>query len=150
MNLLLLSMRASWLWAGSASFFCHPPCPVGLPFGILTYPVGRVGVIHASAWKVNSANFAITEFCEVRCCAQSMQKDCPPSWIAGRILQGRGRNEVMGVRRHPLWCMPDQPITGRGMKEIYAPRRAAAVPHDTLCHGAHTSSSPRSMVRSLP
>ena len=31
----------------------------------------------------------------------------------------------------------------------YAPRRAAAVPYDTLCHGAHTSSSPRSMVRSL-
>jgi hypothetical protein len=71
-----------------------------------------------SAWKVLSANFAVTEFCEVRCCAQSMQKDFLPSWISGRILQGRGRKEVMGVRRHPLWCMPDQPITGRGMKEI--------------------------------
>jgi hypothetical protein len=32
-------------------FFCHSPRPVGLPFGILTYPVGRVGVIHQSAWK---------------------------------------------------------------------------------------------------
>src|SRR5215207_519060 len=50
-------MRASWLWAGSASFFCHSPCPVGPPFGILTYPVGRVGVIHWSAWKGNSAKF---------------------------------------------------------------------------------------------
>jgi hypothetical protein len=39
---------------------------VGSPFGILTYPDGRVGVIHRSAWKKNSANFAITEFSEVR------------------------------------------------------------------------------------
>jgi hypothetical protein len=55
--------RASWLWAGGASFLCHspalwvrpvgPPCgsalwvrPVGPPFGTLTYPVGRVDVIH--------------------------------------------------------------------------------------------------------
>ena len=42
------------------------PRSVGSPFGILTYPVGRVGVIHRSAWKVNSANFAMTEFSEVR------------------------------------------------------------------------------------
>jgi hypothetical protein len=42
------------------------PRPVGSPFGILTYPDGRVGVIHRSAWKKNSANFAITEFSEVR------------------------------------------------------------------------------------
>src|SRR5215213_292297 len=72
--------------------------------------------------NAQNANFVKTEFCEVRCCAQSMQKDCPPSWIAGRILQGRGPNEVMGVRRHPLWCMPDQPITGRGIKEIVTAR----------------------------
>jgi hypothetical protein len=30
------------------------PRPVGSPFGILTYPVGRVGVIHRSAWNTNS------------------------------------------------------------------------------------------------
>src|SRR5215218_9534756 len=29
-------MRAFWLWEGSASFLCHPPCPVGPPFGLLT------------------------------------------------------------------------------------------------------------------
>jgi hypothetical protein len=34
------------------------PRPVGPPFGILTYPDGRVGVIHRSAWKWNSAKFA--------------------------------------------------------------------------------------------
>jgi hypothetical protein len=27
------------------------PRPVGPPFGILTYPDGRVGVIHPSAWR---------------------------------------------------------------------------------------------------
>jgi hypothetical protein len=27
------------------------PRPVGPPFGILTYPDGRVGVIHRSAWR---------------------------------------------------------------------------------------------------
>src|SRR5829696_5884449 len=48
-------------------------------------------LIHRSAWKGNSANFALTEFYEVRSCAQSMEKDCPPSWISGRTLQGRGR-----------------------------------------------------------
>ena len=42
------------------------PRPVGPPFGILTYPGGRVAVIHRSAWKKNSANFALTEFTEVR------------------------------------------------------------------------------------
>src|SRR5215208_7394944 len=61
-----------------------------------------------------------------------MQKDCPPSWISGRILQGRGQNEVMSVRRHPLWCMPDQPITGRGMKEIVTARSWI---HHTLPEG---------------
>jgi hypothetical protein len=42
--------------------------PVGPSFGILTYPVGRVGVIHQSAWKWNSPkfNFRFTEFSEVR------------------------------------------------------------------------------------
>jgi hypothetical protein len=50
---------ASWLWAGSASFLCHPPCPVGVPFGNLTYPDGRVGVIHPSAWNGDSRKFRI-------------------------------------------------------------------------------------------
>src|SRR5215208_7562908 len=35
------------------------PRPVGPPFGILTYPDGRVGVIHPSAWKANSQKFAL-------------------------------------------------------------------------------------------
>src|SRR5215213_4947707 len=42
------------------------PRPVGPPFGILTYPVGRVGVIHPSAWKGNSQKFA-KEAARVRC-----------------------------------------------------------------------------------
>jgi hypothetical protein len=50
------------------------PRPVGPPFGILTYPDGRVGVIHPSAWKGNSTKFAGTEFSEVRVTARS------PSW----------------------------------------------------------------------
>src|SRR5215208_3209365 len=52
--------RASWLWEGSAPFLCQSPCPVGPPFGILTYPVGRVGVIHPSAWNRYSAKFTCT------------------------------------------------------------------------------------------
>jgi hypothetical protein len=36
------------------------PRPVGPPFGILTYPDGRVGVIHRSAWKWNSPKFTFT------------------------------------------------------------------------------------------
>src|SRR5215216_1731375 len=46
-----------------------------------------------SLWKGNSAklNLRFTECYEVRCCAQSMEKDCPPSWISGCMLQGRGR-----------------------------------------------------------
>jgi hypothetical protein len=35
------------------------PRPVGSPFGILTYPDGRVGVIHRSAWKKNSRKFTV-------------------------------------------------------------------------------------------
>jgi hypothetical protein len=35
------------------------PRPVGSPFGILTYPDGRVGVIHRSAWNKNSPKFAV-------------------------------------------------------------------------------------------
>jgi hypothetical protein len=31
------------------------PLPCGSALGILTYPVGRVGVIHPSAWNRNSA-----------------------------------------------------------------------------------------------
>jgi hypothetical protein len=41
------------------------PRPVGPPFGILTYPDGRVGVIQPSAWNKNSANFALPNFSEV-------------------------------------------------------------------------------------
>jgi hypothetical protein len=36
------------------------------PFGVLVYPDGRVGVIHRSAWKGNSRDFAQTAFSEVR------------------------------------------------------------------------------------
>jgi hypothetical protein len=42
------------------------PLPCGSALGILTYPVGRVGVIHPSAWNRNSANFAFWGFSEVR------------------------------------------------------------------------------------
>src|SRR5829696_1895874 len=38
-----------------------------------------------------SPNLVEGKFYEVRCCAQNMEKDCPPSWISGRMLQGRGR-----------------------------------------------------------
>jgi hypothetical protein len=41
------------------------PLPCGSALGILTYPVGRVGVIHPSAWNRNSANFAFWAFSEV-------------------------------------------------------------------------------------
>src|SRR5215211_8742441 len=60
--------RASWLWEGSASFLCQSPCPVGPPFGILTYPVGRVGVIHPSAWGsgILRSSHKKEKFCEVR------------------------------------------------------------------------------------
>jgi hypothetical protein len=44
---------------GRGRFLFLPfPCPVGPPFRILTYPIGRVGVIHPSAWKENSPKFA--------------------------------------------------------------------------------------------
>ena len=39
------------------SLFVPFPRPVGPPFGILTYPNGRVGVIHRSAWNRNSPKF---------------------------------------------------------------------------------------------
>ena len=50
---------------GALPFSAIPPvlCP---PFGILTYPDGRVDVIHRSAWNRSSAKFAKTEFYEVR------------------------------------------------------------------------------------
>jgi hypothetical protein len=38
------------------------PRPVGPPFGLLTYPIGRVDAIRRSAWKVKSPKFAGTEF----------------------------------------------------------------------------------------
>jgi hypothetical protein len=42
---------------GRERFLFLPFPPVGPPFGILTYPVGRVGVIHPSAWKGHSQKF---------------------------------------------------------------------------------------------
>jgi hypothetical protein len=41
------------------------PRPVGPPYGILTYPDGRVGVIHPSAWKWNSTKFERRGFSEL-------------------------------------------------------------------------------------
>jgi hypothetical protein len=49
-------------------------------------------------------------------------EDCPPSWISGCILRGRGQNEVIVVGRPPMWCMQDQPIPGRAMKVIVTAR----------------------------
>jgi hypothetical protein len=36
----------------------------------------------------------------------------------GHLPHGRGRNEVIVVGRPPMWCMPDQTILRRGIKEI--------------------------------
>ena len=77
----------------------------------------------------------------------------------GRIAQGRGRNEVIDVGRPPMWCMPDQPISGRGEEKgrrssrpslgsTIRSRRAAVVPRVTKCPVAHTSPFRRSTVRS--
>jgi hypothetical protein len=55
MNLLLSrsSRRVSRLWAESGLFFCHSSALWGS-----VYLDGRVGIIHPSAWKVNSPKFA--------------------------------------------------------------------------------------------
>src|SRR5215204_1825387 len=68
--------------------------PLGPPFGILTYPVGRVGVIHRSAWKWNSANFALTEFSEVRLAPFTKRG---AKWPEVCIAPGVSR-EMIGVR----------------------------------------------------
>jgi hypothetical protein len=36
-----------------------PFCVISQTFRVLVYPEGTVGVMHQTAWKVNSANFGI-------------------------------------------------------------------------------------------
>ena len=53
----------------------------------------------------------------------------------GRIAQGRGRNEVIDVGRPPMWCMPDQPISGRGRRKVGDRHGKQSWIHNTLPKG---------------
>jgi hypothetical protein len=62
------------------------------------------------------------------------------------------------VGRPQMWCVPNQTILRRGDKgdrrgpvlgPPFAPRRAGAVHHDTLCPDVHISLSHSSKIQSL-
>src|SRR5215210_4091526 len=86
MNLLLSrsSRRESRLWAGSGRFFYHSSALWGS-----VYLDGRVGIIHRSACKVNSANFRFTEFSEVR-----RHGDLESSYVTPQLPRPSGWEEA--------------------------------------------------------
>ena len=106
---------------------------------------------------VNLSSYLIALGRTARCCA--LHRDLDPGSMRrgrnrhhsnttgnersyGRIAQGRGRNEVIDVGRPPLWCMPDQPISGRGEEKGRRSSRQTVLDPQyapeglPLCHGA--------------
>src|SRR5215213_8007909 len=126
-------------------------------------------LIHLSAWKRNSANFAFWAFSEVELPLYGvLRSSLLRTEHAERLptVMDRGPHSAGQGPERSDGCAPAPAVVHAGpadhregdegdrhgpvLDPPYAPRRAAAVPHSTLCHEAHTSSSPRSMVRSLP